>query len=269
MASFENIIQNFAQLPIQTDNLTLLPSDSEIETLAPIDEIKNNLKNHEHFLKIAHLNAVSLPKYRDEIFRVVNSTNFDVIGISETNVKKNTPKDLYQMQGYKFFNANRENRHCGGVGIFIKDIYSQNAKIINVNFKEKQPEILFMEVKINSTKILIGVIYKSPCIRYGIFNEIFEYLAHFSIKYEHAIFMGDFNINQLDVNSPAFKYFRDDIMTPLSLTQLIKTPTRITKESCTLIDLLLVNSPTNVRVTGNTCISANLDHSMIYCAYMT
>ena len=31
--------------------------------------------------------------------------------------------------------------------------------------------------------------------------------------------------------------------------------------------VILVNSKENVKYTGNTCISGNLDHSMVYCAY--
>ena len=189
----------------------------------------------------------------------------DIIGICETNVKKNTPKDLYKIDGYKFFHVNREGKHSGGVGIFVNSLYK--AKKVEVNFSEKQPEIIFVEIIVNNTKILVGVIYKSPSIRYGVFNDILEYLAFFTTKYENAIFLGDFNIDQLKSTSPACKYLTDNIIKPLSLTQLIKTPTRITKDSCTLIDLILVNSPCNVKFSGNTCISANLDHSMVYCAY--
>ena len=75
------------------------------------------------------------------------------------------------------------------------------------------------------------------------------------------------NIDQLKTNRPEFKFFRDNIINPLALTQLVKTPTRIAEKSSTLIDLILVNSPDNVKFTGNTCISSNLDHSMVYCAY--
>ena len=261
------LINNLTQLPNEVNDFSPMPQDNQLSVLSPIDEINNNLENYNKFIKIAHVNAVSLPKYRDEISRVANKTKLDIIGISETNIKKNTPSDLFKIDGYKLFHVNRDHKNSGGVGIFINNLYSPKAKKIEVNFKEKQPEIIFVEVEINKTKILIGVIYKSPSVRYGVFSDISEYLAFFSTKYEHAIFLGDFNIDQLKVNTPAFKYFKDNIILPLSLTQIIDTPTRITKDSCTLLDLILVNSLSNVKYTGNTFISGNLDHSMVYCAY--
>ena len=254
-------------LPCGDSTYVSVSRDNNLNVPAPIEEINLNLKPFNNLIKIAHLNAVSLPKYRDEISRVINKTKMDIIGISETNVKKNTPCELYKLDGYKFFNVNRENKHSGGVGLFVNNLYSPKAKKIVINYKEKQPEMIFVEIDINNVKILVGVIYKSPSTRYGIFDEILEYLAYFSTKYYHAIFLGDMNIDQLKSNSPAFRYFNENIITPLSLSQMVKTPTRITKDTSTLIDLILVNSPSNVKYTGNTYISGNLDHSMVYCAY--
>lgn len=56
------------------------------DILAPIDEINNNLKYFSNFLRIAHINAVSIPLHRDEIYRVINKTDLDIVGISETNI---------------------------------------------------------------------------------------------------------------------------------------------------------------------------------------
>ena len=246
-------------------DLVSIPHDNAIEMSSPIDVINSNLQPFEKYIRIGHVNSVSLPKYRDEISRVAISTKMDILGASETYVKNHTPKDLYQIQGYKFFHLNRDRKNSGGVGIFVKDIYK--AKKIEVNYKAKQPEIFFVEVEINKIKILTGVIYKSPKERYGVFGEITEILAYFSTRYQHAIFLGDFNINQLEVNSRAFKFFHENIINPLSLSQMVKSPTRVTTKTSTLIDLILVNSPKNVKYTGNTCISGNLDHAMVYCAY--
>ena len=267
MNSFDELLQVMHNMPFEVDAFNAIPEDRDLAALSPIDEINSNLEPFSNLLKIGHLNAVSLPKYRDEIFRTINKTNFDIICISETNVKKNTPKDLYQMEGYKFFQANRENRNSGGVGVFVKNTFSNKVKKIDVNYKEKQPEIIFLEIEVNNIKLIVGVLYKSPCIRYGVFSDIFEYLAYFCTKYEHVLFLGDLNIDLSKANSPAAKFLFEDIINPLSLTQIINTPTRITDTSSTLIDLIMVNNANYVKFSGNTCISGNLDHSMVYCAY--
>ena len=244
-----------------------IPLDNQLNVTSPIDEIKNNLRPFSQYLSIAHINAVSIPLHRDEILRVVHSTGLDIMGISETNIKKNTPKDMFSFKGYKLFHNNREGRPNGGVGILIKNDYTSKAKKLNVNFKLSQPEHIFIEVEINKLKILIGVLYKSPSVRYGVFNEIFETLAFLTTKYDHCILLGDFNINQLDYNSPACKFFRNNILEPLSLSQIVKSPTRITKDTCTLIDLILVNSINNVKFVGTADIAGISDHKIVYCSY--
>ena len=117
-------------LPCGDSTYVSVSRDNNLNVPAPIEEINLNLKPFNNLIKIAHLNAVSLPKYRDEISRVINKTKMDIIGISETNVKKNTPCELYKLDGYKFFNVNRENKHSGGVGIFVNNLYAPKAKKI-------------------------------------------------------------------------------------------------------------------------------------------
>ena len=124
-----------------------------------------------------------------------------------------------------------------------------------------------MEIEINKIKILVGVLYKSPSVRYGVFNEIFEAIAYLTTKYDHCVLLGDFNIDQLKTDSPAFKFFQNNILQPLSLTQVVKSPTRITEDTCTLIDLIIVNSPNNVKFVGTTDCSGISDHKMVYCSY--
>ena len=109
------------------------------------------------------------------------------------------------------------------MGILVKNEYASKAKLFNANFKQNQPEHIFVEIEINKLKILVGVLYKSPSVRYGVFNEIFETLAFLTTKYDHCVFTGDFNIDQLKKDSPACKFFHTNILEPLSLTQLIDT----------------------------------------------
>ena len=136
-----------------------------------------------------------------------------------------------------------------------------------MNFKQTQPENIFVELEVNKLKVLIGVLYKSPKERYGVFNDIFETLAFFTTKYSHCLFLGDMNIDQLSTGSAAYKFFQSNIIDPLSLTQLVKSPTRITADSCTLIDLILANSPNNVKFVGTADFSGGFDHKLVYCSY--
>ena len=241
--------------------------DSNLDVLSPIEEMIINLNNFKQYLLVAHMNAVSVPLYKDQIDSILCKTGIDILGISETNIKNRTPKDLFKFNDFKLFHNNREWGNNGGVGVLIKMQYARFAKKINVNFKQSQPENIFVEIEINKIKILVGVLYKSPSVRYGVFNEIFETLAFLTTKYDHCMFLGDFNIDQLKTNSPAFKFFQNNIINPLSLTQLVNSPTRVTEDTSTLIDLILVNAPENVKIVGTVDIPGISDHKMVYCSY--
>ena len=232
-----------------------------------VDKINLELNKFRQFIAVGHLNTVSIPLHKDKIYMMLKKIDLDIFGVSETNIKKSTPKDLYNFPGYKFFQKSRDIGQSGGVGVFLKEEYSANAKLINVNFQQSQPECIFVEIEIKKVKILVGVLYKSPNIRYGVFGDIFETLAFLTTKYENCIFLGDFNINQLTPNKPDHKFLKNNVIEPLSLEQIIKEPTRITKNTCTLIDLILVNSPDKVKISGCADKPGLSDHHIVYCSY--
>ena len=253
--------QIFRNIQFEEPSIPLLGD----EFLTPIKKIKTELRNHINRLKICHINAVSVPKHRDEIGRIINETAMDIIAISETNIKKDTPKERYKLDGYKLFRTDRKDRKSGGVGIYINE--NIRAKRIQVKYDNQQPEMCFIEAEVNSNKILVGVIYKSPSEKYSIFGEISEILQYFNSKYRHMILLGDFNIDQLKTEKPAYKFFQNMLIVPMSLTQIVNEPTRITENSSTLIDLILVNNVDSVKAHGVVDLPGISDHSMVYLAY--
>ena len=67
----------------------------------PITKINSELEQFKNFIRFGHLNAVSVPKHREEIYRVIRETLLDIFAVCETNIKPGTPSHLYQMPGYK------------------------------------------------------------------------------------------------------------------------------------------------------------------------
>ena len=231
----------------------------------PIQQINSNLDAYKNLINIAHMNAVSIPKHRSEIHRILNETNLDILAVSETNIKVNTPQDVYKMENYNFYQKTRDYKARGGVGIYVKD--TLKTKQIGIKYELAQPEICFVEVTVNNIKMAIGVVYKSPSERYGILEEIQEIIAFITSMYAHVIIMGDFNINQLNRSSPACKFLQTNILEPFELTQIIKEPTRITKHTSTLLDLIIVNDPSNAKFSGVVDLPGISDHCLVYMAY--
>ena len=63
--------------------------------LTPVQVINNNLNLHKNLINMAHINAVSIPKHKAEIQRSINDTNLDILAVIETNIKDNTPNDVF------------------------------------------------------------------------------------------------------------------------------------------------------------------------------
>ena len=70
----------------------------------PSSKINSMFKKFEHLLKIGHINACSILKHIEEIDKILDETNFDILGVSETFISPNTPESLYQLPNYNFVN---------------------------------------------------------------------------------------------------------------------------------------------------------------------
>ena len=79
--------------------------------------------------------------------------------------------------------------------------------------------------------------------------------------------MGDFNVDQLDKSTSKYKFLFSNLIQPLSLTQIIQKPTRIDKGTKTLLDLILLNNPDNMKQCGVADIPGISDHHMVYMSY--
>ena len=74
--------------------------------------------------------------------------------------------------------------------------------------------------------------------------------------------MGDFNINYLKTDNRDFKA----MLNVNGFTQLVKSATRITESTSTLIDLIASNNPTTI--SNVSVISTSIsDHDMVGCIH--
>ena len=249
--SFENNISHFRSLGK--------------EFMSPIDKINQDFKKFNNSFRVCHINPTSVQAHRDEIFRIADATDMDVIAVSESNMKKSTLRSRITLPGYRLIRKDRTHADRGGVCIYIKD--NIPAKKINLRYQDLAPELLCVEVEINKTKALVGVLYKPPKIKYDILENVLEELAFLTTKYKHTILMGDFNINILKKNTPAYRYLLNAFIEPLQLTQLIKEPTFNRENSESLIDLMLVSSPNNAKISGVVDFLGVNQHCLIYMAY--
>ena len=85
--------------------------------------------------------------------------------------------------------------------------------------------------------MIVGVIYRPPDTDMKIFNEnIEEILSKINTENKITYFLGDFNINILNIDKHNETHDFTDIMFSASLLPTITKPTRVTSRSVTLID---------------------------------
>ena len=261
----DNILRELTALTDAMEHVAPIipPLNAEVQFNTPMFALESQLKKFPFNLNIGHINTVSIPKRRDELFRIIK--NFQIFGVSETNFKSNTPQCLIDFEGFKFFGCNRNKGRCGGVGLYINDQFK--TKRVYFNYKHPQPEMVFVECTFRNTVILVGVIYKSPSISYKKYEEILEIIATITTKYTNVILLGDYNINFLKPNLPETKFFKNEILEPFGLKQIVEKPTRVTDKSQTLIDLILVNNPTMVSCTDVIEFAGASDHCLVFLSY--
>ena len=244
----------------EEDNISV-----DSEGLCPVDLIKSELCGYYKFLKVAQLNVRSLPKHVDELRCLIYNVEFDVFAITESWLNDNVPNDRVNISGYDLVRADRKHKKGGGVCAYIK--HNIAYKIIKTNYSEIEPELLWVEVIPNdNTKIAIGILYKAPSVSYTKYKSIVNVVDYIKSRYTHVILVGDFNVNML-IESPAKNFLNTHIINPLCLTQLLHMPTRIGKDTESLIDLMLVLHPEFVMKVDAVDMPGIADHFLTYMVY--
>lgn len=207
----------------------------------------------------AHINTRSILNNFDSLQDHVSLHNYDVVGISETWLSDRIDEKAPRINNYTFVRQDRDTRG-GGVGIYIRS----NLKF-RVLLRQCMDSIehIWIVVNLADKQLVIGTIYRPPNSNDNDFFLNFEdVLTSISTTYDNIICFGDFNINFYNILSNKTIKLNDLIET-FNFNQLINTPTRITKFSESLIDLLLYNGD-NVVSSGTRDIQVS-DHQLIFC----
>ena len=220
--------------------------------------------NNNTCTKLLHVNARSLKKNISNIIEFVNlvGTRFSVIGISETWLT-DTTDPLIQINDYSIEGSCRKNKKGGGVALYIKqDLNYNNRNDLSVNNSEI--ESFFIElVNTHCSNVLIGVVYKPPSASCDNFSEyINDILENISAEGKKCFIMGDFNINilQYETNDGVHNFI--DMLHSQSFYPTINKPTRITENSATVIDNILINDLHNH--TAGVLVSDISDHLPVF-----
>lgn len=183
--------------------------------------------------------------HKDEIqHQIMKKLNPAVIALSESRLIAEIEDSEINVPGYSVVRCDAENRNTGGVTMYVRDdikyeiVVSKKLEKIVWCVAIKLKEKLFNEV--------LMVIYRSPRASCGEFIRFLEEIVEELTVKEECIILGDFNIDCLTDS-----YYTNKLLTTmqgLGMKQYVDKPTRVTKNSKTIIDLVFANKELNVKV---------------------
>jgi len=225
------------------------------------------LLNADNF-SIFNLNIRSLPRHYSELLSYLSTLklNFSVIGLTETWLTDATA-DLFELEGYNHFKLFRSCRRGGGVSLYVKDNLDAQMRddlsVINSNF-----EIMVIEIRKSAAidrNIVLTVVYRPPNSDIQVFNEyLSDLILKTKIENKTAYFIGDFNINLLDIDNHVLSSEFIETMYSAALFPLITKPTRIKGTGATLIDNIFCNDLSNKHMNG-ILFTDITDHFPVFC----
>ena len=229
-------------------------------------EIKNKLNSNT--FSCCHLNINSCPKHFDEFkFECIESNDklFDVIGLTETKLNKDI-EHLFEIENFNCYNSSKS-RHSGGIAMYIRNNLKNQVLLENISKNLDFIESLFIKFEINNYKVICGVVYHRPGSSNDEFiNEMSNILEYAMQKCKYVYIMGDLNINLLNCTN-RIPCNLIDLFHGYGIFSLINRPTRVNKDSCTLIDHIWSNCLDKFDCNG--IIHTNIsDHFPVFSSFL-
>ena len=180
---------------------------------------------------ILHQNVRGLLNNFTTVEELISSNqNIDVLTLSETHITASQSNDkLYAISGYNFEKRDGTVGKGGGVAVYIKNTVNY---VRRTDLESEKLENIVIEITLTTSKnVLINTHYRPPQGSNYLqknYNELFaESLELVCSETKEVILLGDMNVDYLKRND------NKDIKSIIAengFTQVIKSPTRITKE---------------------------------------
>lgn len=200
----------------------------------------------------------------DELRQIMSITSVDIVCICETWLNENKDSSLIEVNDYNTVRNDRIGKIGGGLLMYIKKCYK--FKILESSFVEHQNhtiEFIFVEIIINSEKILVGLIYNHPLLDCS--ELIFDKVTAYGTRYDNILLLGDFNTNVLCKNAKTERFC--DVLASLSLSVAGHEPTFFHSSGSSQLDLIITNDSSKILRFGQIDVPNMSQHDMIF-AYL-
>lgn len=215
-------------------------------------------------INMCHINVQSLcarkfTKFNELKCNFIDS-KMDIVCMTETWLSDVITNQMISMEGYSLLRNDR-NRHGGGICIYFKS--NLNCKIVKMSTSlghGNLTEYLLLEVRGGGHPFLIAVYYNPPEIDCS--DVLNEHMEEFTVKYNHTFFIGDFNTDLLKSTAKSNRF--KNTLSALSYTCVNNESTFFHSNGCSLLDLLITDSPDFVHKFDQVSVPFVSKHDLIF-----
>lgn len=175
----------------------------------------------------------------------------DILCISETKIDRSILDDDVLVPGFSSIFRKDFVLDSGGVCLQLSNSVAGSRLL---NYEQDDLELMWVKVTFQDNSIILGVGYRNPALPVSYWEKLQSNISEIAASFEHEkiVIVGDFNDDLLNPN----KHYLNDIIDSFSFHQLVTEPTRITVNSRTLLDPIIVGNPQiakNITVLPRNC----------------
>lgn len=216
-------------------------------------------------LQLGHLNIYHLcNKIPDLSVFFKQSSRFHIFGLSETRLNSKVDDSMLSIDNYSILRKDACSPLHTGLAVYVHDSIAEFVTR-RLDLESDIVECMWLEIRVpKSPPLLIAFIYRNPASQTSWYDSFITMLDDVPRHFANLYLLGDFNIDLLKEKNVTW----DSVVSLFGLHQMVKTPTRTTTTSSTLIDHIYTTTPDLVESVNVPCLSVS-DHFPVCCKMST
>jgi len=214
------------------------------------------------------VNARSLVPHFPSVIDLLRAFEFDILAISESWLRATDDTSMFNIDNYSLVRQDRSSgARGGGVVLYVSNALPFSPIDFAVSPASVSTDMVGVTIFLRSVRIAVFSVYRPPRAPLSDLSFLESRLTYAACCTDAIICMGDLNIDMLCGSSPGVSRL-NDIMSLLSLRQIVNSPTRITCNTSTLLDLILISSSIGIAESGVDDLAHISDHLTVF-AHLT
>lgn len=216
------------------------------------------VQNEINSLNIFHLNSRSIRYKIDDLSHLVDAYN--IVCFSETHLDADVESTNIKLDGYDEPIRKDRNRNGGGICLYMSSLLKYTRR---PDLESPHIETIWVEINLKDIKILLCCFYRSDFIAsQTVFISEIQNSIETALDYTSSVILtGDINIDFSNLTNIQLR----DCLSIYNLRNVIQSPTRVTENSSTLIDPVIVSDACIVLDSGTIDVDEFLsDHKATY-----